>query len=110
MVAMETRLRLLISAITLIAGSAVAETPNATPTPGQQMAPGGGPPAPAENLSDELNKSNGVINPKEVDPAIEKPAPRRETQMCCRHQGHRGALPHLIRNEPTETRTRSATT
>jgi hypothetical protein len=37
-VAMETGLRLLNSAITLIAGRRFAETPNATQSPGQQMA------------------------------------------------------------------------
>ena len=34
------------------------------------------PTAPAQNLSEKLNRSNGVIHPKEVDPAIEKPAPK----------------------------------
>jgi hypothetical protein len=31
---------------------------------------------PAPNLSKALNQSNGVIHPKEVDPAIEKPVPK----------------------------------
>jgi hypothetical protein len=38
-----------------------APTPTATPS--------------GQNLSEKLNQSNGVIQPKEVDPAIEKPAP-----------------------------------
>jgi hypothetical protein len=38
-------------------------------------APGAESAAPAQSLSEKLNRSNGVIRPKEVDPAIEKPAP-----------------------------------
>jgi hypothetical protein len=30
----------------------------------------------AQNLSKKLNQSNGVIHPKEVDPAIEKSVPK----------------------------------
>jgi hypothetical protein len=81
MMAIDSRLRLLIG-VTLVASSAFAQTPNpaSTPTapvdsvPGQ-IAPGADPTAPARNLSEKLNQSNGVIHPKEVDPAIEKPAP-----------------------------------
>jgi hypothetical protein len=62
---MDIGLRLcrLVAGVTLVAGSAFAQAPNPTP-------------APAENLSEKLNRSNGVIHPKEVDPAIEKPAPK----------------------------------
>ena len=38
--------------------------------------PGAQPTGPAQNLSEKLDQSNGVIHPKEVDPAIEKPAPK----------------------------------
>jgi hypothetical protein len=37
--------------------------------------PGADPTGPAEDLSKKLNQSNGVIHPKEVDPAMEKGAP-----------------------------------
>ena len=40
-----------------------------------EVTPGAKPTAPAENLSKKLSQSNGVIHPKEVDPAIEKPTP-----------------------------------
>jgi hypothetical protein len=80
MMAIDSRLRLLIGSVTLVASSALAQTPNpSTPAapldsvPGQ-VAPDTNP-APTQNLSDKLNQSNGVINPKEVDPAIEKRAP-----------------------------------
>jgi hypothetical protein len=59
---------LLVADVILVANSAFAEAPSAPPTPTA-------PPAPAQSLSEKLNRSNGVIRPKEVDPAIEKPAP-----------------------------------
>jgi hypothetical protein len=74
-----SRLCLFVAGITLVAGSAFAQAPNPTPTPAapldsveSETTPG----APAQNLSEKLNQSNGVIHPKEVDPAIEKPAPK----------------------------------
>jgi hypothetical protein len=87
MMAINSRLRLLIGGVTLVAGPAFGQTPNPTPTPRVpadsvpgQIAPGANPTAPAESLSEKLNQSDGVIHPKEVDPAIEKPAPQaRET-------------------------------
>jgi hypothetical protein len=54
-----------------IAGSAFAQATNPKPTPTAPLDS-----APGENLSKKLNQSNGVIHPKEVDPAIEKPAPK----------------------------------
>ena len=56
--------------VTLVAGSAFAQAPLDSTTPGAN------PTAPAQNLSEKLNRSNGVIHPKEVDPAIEKTAPK----------------------------------
>ena len=52
--------------VLLSTGYAFAQTPvpTGTATP------------PGQNLSEKLNQSNGVIQPKEVDPAIEKPAPK----------------------------------
>jgi len=63
------RFCLFLAGMTLLAGSAFAQAQNPAPTvPSGSAAPG-------SNLSDKLNRSNGVIHPKEVDPAIEKPAP-----------------------------------
>jgi hypothetical protein len=50
---------------------AFAQAANPETTPGHAE-----PTAPAQNLSKKLNQSNGVIHPKEVDPAIEKPVPK----------------------------------
>jgi hypothetical protein len=57
-------LRPLTAGVLLSCGCAFAQTPTPTATPSGQ------------NLSEKLNQSNGVIQPKEVDPAIEKPAPK----------------------------------
>jgi hypothetical protein len=65
-----SRLCLLVAGATLVAGSAFAQALNPTPTPTAPLNS-----APGENLSEKLYQSNGVIRPKEVDPAIEKPAP-----------------------------------
>jgi hypothetical protein len=68
MMAIGSRLRLLIAGFTLVGGAAFAQAPNPGGTPGDA--------APAQNLSKKLNQSNGVIHPKEVDSAIEKPVPK----------------------------------
>jgi hypothetical protein len=68
MIAIGSRLCLLIAGFTLVGGAASAQAPNPEGTPGDA--------APAQNLSKKLNQSNGVIHPKEVDPAIEKPLPK----------------------------------
>jgi hypothetical protein len=73
-----SRLCLLVAGVALVAGSSFAQAPNPTPPPApldsvqRETKPG----APAQNLSEKLNQSNSVIHPKEVDPAIEKPAPK----------------------------------
>jgi hypothetical protein len=59
-----TYIRPLTAGVLLSVGCALAQTPAPTATPSGQ------------NLSDKLNQSNGVIQPKEVDPAIEKLAPK----------------------------------
>ena len=64
MMVIGSRLCLLVAGVTLAGGSAFAQAPNpATPDT-------------KPNLSKQLNQSNGVIHPKEVDSAIEKPAPK----------------------------------
>jgi hypothetical protein len=75
----SSRLCLTVAGVALVAASGFAQTPNPSPAPAapldsvqNETKPG----APAQNLSEKLNQSNGVIHPKEVDPAIEKPAPK----------------------------------
>jgi hypothetical protein len=69
-----TRLCLLVAGTTLVAGPAFAQAPK--PTAPLDSTPGDKPAAPAQNLSKELSQSNGVIHPKETDPAIEKAVPK----------------------------------
>jgi hypothetical protein len=69
----ESRLCLLVAGAALLAGPAFAQAPKPTAPP--DAAHDAKSTAPAENLSKKLNQSNGVIHPKEVDPAIEKGAP-----------------------------------
>ena len=71
MTIIASRLCLFVAGIALVAGSAFAQAPGPAPAP---TAPSKST-APDQNLSDKLSRSNGVIHPKEVDPAIEKPAP-----------------------------------
>ena len=74
----SSRLCLTVAAVAFVAGSSFAQAANPSPPPAplnsvqSETKPG----APAQNLSEKLNQSNGVIHPKEVDPAIEKPAPK----------------------------------
>jgi len=62
-----SRLCLYFAVVAFPAGSALAQA--------QSPPANSPPPAPGRSLSEKLNRSNGVIHPKEVDPAIEKPAP-----------------------------------
>jgi hypothetical protein len=94
-----SRLCALVAGLTLVAGLAFAQAPNPTPTPTAPLES-----VPGKNLSEKLNRSNGVIHPKEVDPAIES---RRRLQgtrtYCrrtrCRRQGLQATLPRRSRNE-----------
>ncbi|HWY82167.1 MAG TPA: hypothetical protein VNY10_09600 [Roseiarcus sp.] len=73
-----TRLCLLVAGAILVAGPAFAQAPKPTASPDSaplETKPGADSTAPAQDLSKKLNQSNGVIHPKEVDPAIEKGAP-----------------------------------
>jgi hypothetical protein len=65
------RLCLILAGVTL-AGAAFAQATSPAP---REATPGANSSAPDQSLSKELNQSNGVIHPKEVDPAIEKPTP-----------------------------------
>ena len=68
--AISLRLCLWVAGAALVAGSAFAQAANPETTPGDATT------APGQNLSKKLDQSNGVIHPKEVDPAIEKPEPK----------------------------------
>ena len=87
MTAIRSRLCLLVAGVTLVAGSAFAQTTNPETTPGDATT------APAQNLSKKLNQSNGVIHPKEVDPAIEKPAPKVRDPNVVPPPGTSGGAP-----------------
>jgi hypothetical protein len=56
-------------------GEAPAPKPAPTTIP-EKIAPGAKPTEPTKNLSKELNRSNGVIHPKDVDPQMNQGAPR----------------------------------
>jgi protein-disulfide isomerase len=76
-----SRLCLLVVGATLVAGSAFAQASNqATPDT-------------MPNLSKQLNQSNGVIHPKEVDPTIEKPAPKTGDPNAVPPPGTSGGAP-----------------
>ena len=66
----NARLYTIAAGVTFTAGAAFAQATSPAP---KETVPDANPPA--QNLSKELNQSNGVLHPKEVDPAIEKPAP-----------------------------------
>jgi hypothetical protein len=96
MMEIGSRLCLFVTGVTLVAGSAFAQAPNPTPTPAapldsvqSETTPG----VPAQNLSEKLNQSNGVIYPKEVDPAIEKPAPKAGDPNVVPPPGTSGGAP-----------------
>ena len=84
-----SRLCLLVAGVTLAGGSAFAQalaTPDTKP-----------------NLSKQLNQSNGVIHPKEVDPAIEKPAPKVGDPNVVPPPETSGARERRSQNERPET-------
>jgi hypothetical protein len=73
-----TRLYLWVAGAILVAVPAFAQAPKPTAPPDAAplgTTPGADSNAPAQDLSKKLNQSNGVIHPKEVDPAIGKGAP-----------------------------------
>ena len=95
MINIGSRLCLLIAGVTLVAGSVFAQAPGKPePTPAAPLSS-----APSENLSEKLNRSNGVIHPKEVDPTIEKPAPKTGDLNVVPPPGLQAALPRHRQNE-----------
>ena len=66
-----------LGALLAAAPALAAETapkPPATAIP-EKIAPGAEPSGPAQNLSEKLDKSGGVIQPRDVDPGMDKTAP-----------------------------------
>ena len=89
MINIGSRLCLLIAGVTLVAGSVFAQAPDKPePTPAAPLNS-----APVENLSEKLNRSNGVIHPKEVDPTIEKPVPKTGDPNVVPPPGTSGGAP-----------------
>ena len=77
----------MIVAAALVAGSAFAQATS----PATKNTPDANPPA--QDLSKELNQSNGIIHPKEVDPGIQKPAPRTGDPNVVPPPGATGGAP-----------------
>jgi hypothetical protein len=86
----KTRLCTIAASVIVMAGPALAQAPSPAPS---ETTPQATPTAPAQNLSDKLNQSNGVIHPKEVDPAIEKPAPKAGDPNVVPPPGTSGGAP-----------------
>jgi hypothetical protein len=79
---------MIVASAVLVAGSAFAQATSPAPN---QATHGAKPPA--QNLSKELNQSNGVIHPKEVDPGIQKPAPQTGDPNVVPPPGTSGGAP-----------------
>ena len=85
-----SRLCVIVAGVTLIASAAFAQATSPAPN---ETAPGANPTAPAQSLSKELNQSNGIIHPKEVDPGIQKPAPKTGDPNVVPPPGTSGGAP-----------------
>ena len=86
-----SRFCLLVAGVMLVTGSSFAQpapTPNPAP-PADSTTPDANQPS----LSEKLRQSNGVIHPKEVDPAIEKQAPKVRDQNVVPAPGTSGGAP-----------------
>ena len=79
---------MIVAGTALMTGAAFAQ---ATSPATKNTVPDANPPA--QNLSKELNQSNGVIHPKEVDPAIQKPAPKTGDPNVVPPPGTSGGAP-----------------
>ena len=69
----------------------LAPRPAPTTIP-EKIAPGAKPTSPSKNLSKELDRSNGVIHPKDVDPAMNKGAPNMRDRNVIPPPASGGAL------------------
>ena len=87
-------LRTAILGACLAAGPALAANDSAPKPPAstipEKIGPGGKPEGPAQNLSEKLDKSGGVIRPKEVDPGMDKTAPTTSDRNVVRPPGTSG--------------------
>jgi len=95
---LDERLFLLAAGVSVLAGAAFAEAASPAPSPAadqapRETAPAVKPLAPGENLSKKLNETNGVIHPKEVDPGIQKPAPKTGDENVVPPPGTSGGAP-----------------
>ena len=91
-----SRLCVIVAGVTLIASAAFAQATSPAPN---ETAPGANPTAPAQSLSKELNQSNGIIHPKEVDPGIQKPAPKTGDPNVVPPPGTSGGAPAPSQNK-----------
>ena len=92
------RLCLIVAGVSLAAGATFAQTTSPAPSPAADQAPrvtapDAKPLAPGENLSKKLSETNGVIHPKEVDPGIQKPAPKTGDTNVVPPPGTSGGAP-----------------
>ena len=81
--------------LAIVALPAAAQTAQPTPPMDSvpEKVPPNSPPTQPKSLSDKLDQSNGVIQPKEVDPGIEKPVPKTGAQDVIPPPGTSGGAP-----------------
>jgi len=94
----KSRLFLMAAGVSFLTGAAFAEAASPAPSPAADQAPRVAAPAvkplaPGETLSKKLSETNGVIHPKEVDPGIQKPAPKTGDTNVVPPPGTSGGAP-----------------
>lgn len=88
-----TRPMATFAAFAFVVTSAVAQTGQPKPPVDlvpEKAQPGTGTSSQPQSLSEKLDQTNGVIKPKEVDPAIEKPAPQTGSDGVIKPPGTSG--------------------
>jgi len=91
--AIRLRLSLLVACAVLLVGPASVRAASPETTPGDATT------APGQNLSKKPDQSNGVIHPKEVDPAIEKPEPKTGDSNVVAPPGTSGGASRRSQND-----------
>ena len=86
----DPKLWLLAAGVALVGHAAFAQAPSPT---ANERAPRAKPTAPGENLSKKLRETNGIIHPEEVDPGIQKPAPKTGDPNVLPPPGTSGGAP-----------------